>query len=65
MKSDRENRLSIRTAARLMGVSEQFLRVALQRGIFSFGCAVQITKKKYTYFINKSKFAEELGIELE
>ena len=57
-----ENRLTIKDAAKLMGVSEQFVRIALQRGILPWGYAVQITGKKYTYFISKEKFTEHTGI---
>ena len=64
MKNDRENRLSIRSAAELMGVSEQFLRVALQKELFSFGRALKINGGRYTYFISKAKFTEETGIQI-
>lgn len=50
-------------AARIMGVSQQFVRVGLQQGILPFGCAIQITKKKYTYFISRAKLAEYVGVD--
>ena len=53
--------VSIAEAARLMGVSQQFVRVALQRGILPIGCAVQITAKKYTYYISRAKLYEYIG----
>lgn len=32
-----KNRLSVATVAELMNVSEQFIRIGLQKGIFPFG----------------------------
>ena len=55
--------VSVLEAARIMGVSQQFVRVGLQQGILPFGCAIQITKKKYTYFISRAKLAEYVGID--
>lgn len=57
-----KNNLTIEEAARLMGVSRQFVRVGLQRGLLPFGYAVQISTDRYTYFISKQKFAEYTGI---
>ena len=53
--------VSVSEAARLMGVSQQFVRVGLQRGILPFGCAIQISNKKYTYFISRTKLMEYVG----
>ena len=58
-----KNNLTIEEAARLMGVSRQFVRVGLQRGLLPFGYAVQISTDRYTYFISKQKFAEYTGIQ--
>lgn len=55
--------VSVLEAARIMGVSQQFVRVGLQQGILPFGCAIQITKKKYTYFISRTKLAEYVGVD--
>lgn len=60
MKTD--NNISVADAAKLMGVSQQFIRVGLQRGIFPFGYAVQISSGRYTYFISRQKFLETTGI---
>ena len=59
---DKGNKLTIEEAANLMGVSRQFIRVGLQRGIFTWGYAVQISKNRYTYFISRQKFSEATGI---
>ena len=56
------NRLSIAEAAKLMGASEQFIRIGLQRGILPFGYAIQMSRKRYTYVIIKQKFIEYTGI---
>ena len=47
-----------------MGVSQQYIRVGLQRGVLPFGYALQISNKKYTYFISAKKFTESTGIEV-
>lgn len=55
------NRLAVRDAANLMNVSEQFIRIGLQRGIFPWGYAVKLSTK-WTYFISVHKFEEYTGI---
>ena len=60
-----ENNLTIEEASKLMGVSRQFIRVGLQKGILPFGYAVQITKGRFTYFISRQKFYECTGIKGE
>lgn len=60
-----ENSMTIAEASQLMGVSRQFIRVGLQRGILPFGYAVQVTKSRYTYFISRQKFTEHTGINAE
>ena len=61
-KAISEARISIREAAELMGVTQQFIRIGLQRGIFSWGYAIQLRSKRYTYFISRQKFCEAIGI---
>lgn len=50
--------MTVREASRIMGVSEQTIRIGLQQGVFTFGAAVK-TSTKYTYIINRKKFNEE------
>ncbi len=57
------NRLSVSKAAALLNVSEQFIRVGLQQGIFPFGFAVK-TSTKWTYMISIPKFEETTGIKV-
>ena len=47
-------KVSIKEAAKLMGVSQQFVRIGLQQGIFPFGAAVKMSSR-YTYYINEEK----------
>lgn len=55
------NKISIKEAAELMGKSQQFIRVGLQRGLLPFGVAIQISNKKYSYYISPKKFYEYVG----
>ena len=58
-----KNRLSVETVAKLMNVSEQFIRVGLQKGVFPWGYAVKMSSQ-WTYFISKEKFKESTGIQV-
>lgn len=49
--------------AHLMGVSEQFVRVALQNGVLPFGYAVKMSTQ-WTYYISPEKFTEHTGIKV-
>ncbi|HWQ42774.1 MAG TPA: hypothetical protein VN456_12165 [Desulfosporosinus sp.] len=53
--------LSIKEAAKILNISEQFIRIGLQRGILPFGHAVKMSTK-WTYHISKHKLFEYLGI---
>lgn len=57
-----KNNMTVAEASKLMGVSRQFIRVGLQKGIFPFGYAVQVSADRFTYFISKQKFLEHTGI---
>lgn len=54
-----KNRLSVATVARLMNVSEQFIRMGLQKGIFPFGYAVKMSTQ-WTYYISPQKLDEAI-----
>ena len=54
--------VTVAEAAKLMGVSQQFIRVGLQKKILPFGDAVQISTDKYTYFISRERLVEYIGI---
>lgn len=57
-------RITVKSAAALMGVSEQFVRVAMQQNELPIGTAVKITGNKYTYYISPKKFTEYTGIKV-
>lgn len=58
-----KNNITVAEASKLMGVSRQFVRVGLQKGIFPFGYAVQVSADRFTYFISRQKFLEHTGID--
>lgn len=60
-----QNNMTIAEASMLMGVSRQFIRVGLQKGILPFGYAVQVSAGRFTYFISREKFIEHTGIKGE
>ena len=54
------SRVSVKDAARMLGVSQQFVRIGLQRGILPFGVAVKMSDR-YTYHISENKLEDYLG----
>ncbi len=58
-----KNRLSVTKVAKLLGASEQFVRIGLQQGVFHWGYAVKMSTQ-WTYVITKQKFEEETGIKV-
>jgi hypothetical protein len=54
--------VSIKEAAEMLNVSQQFLRVALQQNKFDFGTAIKMndSSSKYTYYISRKKLSEFL-----
>ena len=62
--SEKENRISVEDAAKLLGASPQFIRIGLQQGILGFGIAVKMSKQ-WTYVITKQKFEEATGIKVK
>lgn len=59
--------VSIERTAELMGISEQFLRVLIQNGEFTFAKAVKMKdgNKRHNYYINSKGLAEHLGKTVE
>jgi hypothetical protein len=47
-------RISVADAAKLLGVSQQFIRIGLRRGILPFGYAVKMSDR-WTYHISKKQ----------
>lgn len=60
--ANKEMSMTVQEAARLMGKSQDFIRVGLQRNILPFGFAVKTGKARYSYFISRDKFIEATGI---
>lgn len=58
-----ENNISVTAAAKLMGVSPQFIRIGLQKKMLPFGYAVKF-EKAYRYFISAKQFTQHTGIEI-
>lgn len=57
------NHITIERAAAIMGVSQQTVRIGLQKGIFPFGAAVQMPgSTRYTYIIYPAEFERLYGI---
>ena len=56
--------ITVETAAKLMGVGRQFVRVGLQNQTLPFGSAVKMPSGKYRYYISPSKFSEFTGCEV-
>ena len=56
--------LPVTTAAKLMSKNPAFIRIGLQKGIFPFGCAIQMESGKWSYYISPVKFAEYTGCKL-
>lgn len=56
--------MTVIKAAEIMGKSQQFIRVGLQRGLLPFGTAVKMSSM-WTYYISPKKFYEYVGGENE
>ena len=54
--------MSVAEAAEIMGVSKDYIRIGLQRGLLPFGTALKMSNR-YTYFISAKKFFEYLGVD--
>lgn len=54
--------IKVSEAAKIIGKSEQFVRIGLQRNILPFGFAVQMSSK-WTYHISPKLLNEYIGIE--
>ena len=56
--------VSVKRAAELLGKSEMFVRIGLQRNFLLFCTALRLTSKKYTYQISKGALADYLHIDV-
>lgn len=55
--------LSVKEVAEIMGKSQQFVRVGLQRGLLPFGTAVKMSSI-WTYYISPKQFHDYVGIKM-
>ena len=51
--------MTVTEAARLMGVSEEFIRAGIRQQVFPWGYAVRVNSR-YSYWINREKFMEDI-----
>lgn len=56
------SRVSVAEAARRLGVSQQFVRIGLQRNILPIGWAVRMSDR-FTYYISEKKLNEHINNE--
>lgn len=56
--------VSVKEAAKVMGKSEQFVRIGLQTKRLPFGSAVQVSTR-WTYYISPAKFYDFVGKEIK
>jgi len=54
----------VKQAAELLGMSQQFVRIGLQRGILPFGSAVKLSSR-WTYYVSPARLYEYAGIKRE
>lgn len=60
---DSINRVTVLEASHILGVSQQYIRIGLQRGALPFGTAVQISGNKWTYHISRGLLNKYIGKE--
>ena len=48
--------MMVKEASRIMGKSDQFVRIGLQRNLLPFRTALQISNKKYSCYISPKRF---------
>lgn len=53
-------KISVAEAAKILGKSEQFVRIGLQRGLLPIGTAVKMSSR-WTYHISPKLLAEYVG----
>lgn len=54
-------RVSVKEAAQIMGVSEQFIRIGLQRELLPIGRAIKMSDR-WTYYISPKLLADFTGV---
>lgn len=59
------NRVTVLEASGILEVSQQYIRIGLQKGALPIGTAVQISGKKWTYHISRALLNKYIGKENE
>ncbi len=59
----KKKNIPVKVIAEAMGVSQPFVRKALQERLFDWGVAVKMSGR-WTYWINGDKFTESTGIQI-
>lgn len=54
--------IKVPTAAKIMGKSEQFVRIGSQRKLLPFGTAVKVSESRYSYHIIAAQFCDYMGL---
>lgn len=54
-------RVTVRKAAELTGLSELTIRIGLQKNMVPFGFAIKTSENRYTYHISPKKLEEYIG----
>ena len=64
MRKKENGRVTVKEAADLMGTSQQFVRLGLQRQQLPIGAAVKLSSK-WTYYISPELFKQYTGIDVK
>lgn len=56
-------KITVKEAAQILGMSEMFVRIGLQRGKLPIGTAIKLNGKHYTYYISPKLFKDYTGID--
>lgn len=56
--------IKVEKAAQIMGKSQQFVRIGLQRGLLPFGTAIKMSSM-WTYHISPKLFFDYVGFEFK
>lgn len=58
-----KQRIKVSEAAAILGTSEQFIRIGLQRNLLPIGVAIQLSGDRYTYHISPKLLEDYIGKE--
>ena len=60
-KCNMKENVSVADTAKVLGKSEQFVRIGLQRNLLPFGVAIKISSCRYSYHISPKLLREYIG----